>query len=186
MRGWMKSGNIYSPILHWGRVQLLSSDKEPLFYLCSISYKNDPIFHHSKYPYPLHEIFQLSRGGVCFPPLESGMALGLALAHTVWQRWRHAVSEPGASGGLICSCLLSLVHLNLENKTRITAGGWETRQASGDSLQPRSSQNCQLTSQLTQMHEKAWPKWNKTRTAQLSSAETADLQKLKLSRWWLL
>lgn len=126
MRGWMKSGNIYSPILHWGRVQLLSSDKEPLFYLCSISYKNDPIFHHSKYPYPLHEIFQLSRGGVCFPPLESGMALGLALAHTVWQRWRHAVSEPGASGGLICSCLLSLVHLNLENKTRITAGGWET------------------------------------------------------------
>ena len=61
-----------------------------------------------------------------FPPLESGVDLGLALANTVWQRWWHAVSEPGDSRGLICSCLLSLIHFNLENKTRIIAGRWET------------------------------------------------------------
>lgn len=58
---------------------------------------------------------------VC-PPLESGMDLGLALANTMW----HAGSALGASRGLICFCLLSLVHLYLETKTRITSEGWET------------------------------------------------------------
>ena len=63
-----------------------------------------------------------SHQGVACPPLESGMDLGLALANTMW----HAGSELGASRGLVCLCLLSLVHLYPETKTRIISGGWET------------------------------------------------------------